>query len=698
MTAKANQKATEGVTISGAREPDVGRRNIGAMLLAAIGVAGAAGCISATGEGPERVGEIAAAIPGVTIGWVDTVLGAPPSSTRTGDLALYRGGSSDVHCAVVVVAKGCVTKGDGGGGLFYWDEADSSSADDGGTVIVPMSGTDGGTDCGDAGVGGCWKRIYSGALNLAWFGASPTGTGLDNTIALFKALQVVVAASGALEVSHLYPIGHANWGGISIGPTVDSSPYRITAAAQNVTIEGTMAGAGFTFMNVTADSSGILNIALKFDQSVRLTLRNLTLDGSRNDPLSASPPLAMGFLYLQKCKDTVVEGCSFTNCVHTPTRTLNSISGIGNRFENNLFSKHGGIQVGYVGSGQSEEGAQILGNTILAGYGADDNTAGHTSMYTTIRNGVIANNSFRDMTHSVALIVMYDIYQSDVTSNVSIVGNTFYNCRAGIRQDLGVGGVHVFPMQNISIAGNVFELGGDASSNAISLVPTTGLAITGNTIRNYDGVAVSINGCSDVVVSGNVIRWDLTEVTGTARAIVWSTNVSDVKHAIIDGNSIIGYANCILAGTAPMALVTCSDLAISNNYFYCDSTAMLLGIEAIYINANTDRVRIFNNRIETTGTIARMRLDSTCQLINNQFLPHTSPNFVGSNTKYYWEEESGRKTYRPDTSVPTTPPAGVTWGVGDLQYNSSAALSVGDPVGWIYMGTTLGWRGFGVIV
>lgn len=49
--------------------------------------------------------------------------------------------------------------GDGGGGRFWFDGA-ATETDDGGTIISPNTG------------GGRWKRIYSGPVNVDWFGAN----------------------------------------------------------------------------------------------------------------------------------------------------------------------------------------------------------------------------------------------------------------------------------------------------------------------------------------------------------------------------------------------------------------------------------------------------------------------------------------------------------------------------------------------
>lgn len=65
-----------------------------------------------------------------------------------------------------VVVTGYYAEGDGGGGDFYYD-ADSSATANGGTIIAP--------DVGD----GRWIRVYSGPINIRWFGALGDGTGND---------------------------------------------------------------------------------------------------------------------------------------------------------------------------------------------------------------------------------------------------------------------------------------------------------------------------------------------------------------------------------------------------------------------------------------------------------------------------------------------------------------------------------------
>lgn len=82
---------------------------------------------------------------------------------------------------------------DRGGGLWVWDSSNLSVQ----VAADPQSGL---YASGDSGASGAWKRIYSGALYAAWFGAIPDD-GLDDTTAINAAIAVAGSAEKTLYVS-----------------------------------------------------------------------------------------------------------------------------------------------------------------------------------------------------------------------------------------------------------------------------------------------------------------------------------------------------------------------------------------------------------------------------------------------------------------------------------------------------------------
>ncbi|HVI44011.1 MAG TPA: hypothetical protein VM802_04060 [Chitinophaga sp.] len=101
-------------------------------------------------------------------------------------------GTSGATCDVL----GYYLAEDGGGGHFYWD-ANSTEADNNGTVISGPGGT------------GRWKRIYTGPVNVKWFGAKGDDT-FDNYSVfqyVFNHFGNVIVPAGAYAVKNTVVIG-----------------------------------------------------------------------------------------------------------------------------------------------------------------------------------------------------------------------------------------------------------------------------------------------------------------------------------------------------------------------------------------------------------------------------------------------------------------------------------------------------------
>lgn len=119
---------------------------------------------------------------GVTI---DTISGVGSSAagglSSVANYAALRALAAGAYNYVEVGGYSAV--GDGGGGLFYWSPS-SSLADDSGITIRPAS----------APATGRWIRLFTGAINVRWFGSGASGTSLAS------ALSYISSSNATLEI------------------------------------------------------------------------------------------------------------------------------------------------------------------------------------------------------------------------------------------------------------------------------------------------------------------------------------------------------------------------------------------------------------------------------------------------------------------------------------------------------------------
>jgi hypothetical protein len=194
--------------------PDLERRHIAMTLLGALG--GAA--LLQASNTSEVAALPAAGQPTMGIDWVETI-GDSPVAGKQPNLRGLVGSDSDV----LVIALGYRSPGDGGGGVFVW--ISTSAIDNGGTIIVPNQSV------GSATPGPHWQRIYSGPVDVKWFGAYGNGSTPDD-IYLIRARDAVAASGGT----------------VSFGP----GTYRLS---RNVTL-GETVGLQFTAGAILAPDAG----------------------------------------------------------------------------------------------------------------------------------------------------------------------------------------------------------------------------------------------------------------------------------------------------------------------------------------------------------------------------------------------------------------------------------------------------------
>mgnify|MGYP001017801579 CR=1 FL=1 len=133
-----------------------------------------------------------------------------------------------------VQVLGFAAAGDGGAGVFRYDSASSGTAITG-MVVAPDSGT------------GRWFRVYSGAVNVRWFGAKGDGV-TDDTVAIQAALTAAPADGRVTLPPGVYRIGatltvskklYIDGSGASLSETAILAPMlALDSSADGSTVRG----------------------------------------------------------------------------------------------------------------------------------------------------------------------------------------------------------------------------------------------------------------------------------------------------------------------------------------------------------------------------------------------------------------------------------------------------------------------------
>jgi hypothetical protein len=203
------------------------------------------------------------------------------------------------------LVAGYYAPGDGGGGQFYYDAA-ASDADNGGTIFAPTAGS------------GRWRRVYSGAVNVRWFGAkgdaviNPTtkqGSGGTNDTPAFEA---AFAASSAVYVpAGVYRLTATLWNkGSLIGESTKNTFLFFDAVAG----DGIKFSDGVWEVGTTIDYQELRNFRIKgsLTGSYRIAVRVENTRYSVVDNISVSMNNGTGACYaafgFSDCW-----GCTFSN-------------------------------------------------------------------------------------------------------------------------------------------------------------------------------------------------------------------------------------------------------------------------------------------------------------------------------------------------------------------------------------------------
>jgi len=322
---------------------------------------------------------------------------------------------------------------DGGGGTFIWDKDALLAEDDGGTIISP-----------DSGATGLWKRVYSGHMNVKWFGAKGDDLNDDTT--------AIQAALNGDARSVFFPQGTYR---ISTDITLGS--YIDIIADKDAKIYRNVDGSGDIF---SADNENDIRInGLIIEGSVSIVTDTDTVKGIDFD----------------NCSNIWIEDCKILHCSEC----------IEINFSDKIWIKNCDIyEFSNIGITCSRSASwHILGNVVRDCFGQSQNYCiTCTGQSGDQKECVISNNTLLD-NPSWSAIMIHDTY------DVRVIGNIMKNVRNGIDFGHLTSGNDV---ECIIIANNYIE----GATVDFSTGKNCGIYVYGVPGKN----------CKNVTITGNVVR------------------------------------------------------------------------------------------------------------------------------------------------------------------------------------------------
>lgn len=561
-----------------------------------------------------------------------------------GTYALLRAYAGPVTAFYV---RGVANIFDGGFGVFRVDAADTTTADNGGTVLV------------DA-LGRRWKREFSGAVSVKWFGAVGNGTTNDRS-AVQAALtyaatskRVVSLASGetyncagaALSVAtHIVGNGATIKGSLDVAASdVFLRDFNLvsTNALQAIYLHGSVVAPTYWYRQK------LENIKITFDSGVA-TSSSLGVNASNIIDLSIQNCNVQYGIQLVGCTDYIIsgnilDGNGYSNdneLIHASLKSNGQI--VNNTFIDSLDNF---IDLYSAGAKTIVSGNRFLGCKTKTGASIElkvaltdtSNTSSETNGWEEqiiISDNYFGNTQAYSAQFTTAISVFYidsraspSFSWADVPRNISIVNNVFDGLDAS---GLGVGyfaAIYLNTVAGAIIDGNTFrdmDLGASASdlSSCIWVEKCQDVVINANRMSIKNGTGVSLHdACTNITVSNNHILQDLNKSHTPSYGIRITKEGSrpdpTVTYSKFTGNTVYaslsafrqlyyaaGYMNdCIVSDNVFQEQSDFHNInrcAITGNKFYVGSTrfqALGVGNSTTACAHNT----ISNNQIESNTT------------------------------------------------------------------------------------------------
>ena len=508
---------------------------------------------------------------------------------------------------------GYYSEGDGGGGQFWYDSL-SSAADNSGTIFLPNS----------APALGRWKRLFSGAVNVKWFGVYGDGatddkTNIDRVNTFVQALTnggVIYFPSSSGSYYHA--------SALTFGTKVKVQMEKgaLFSATQAITFNGRMQDTDSQVFNST---TGLVTFAKGAILKFRPSWWGATADGVTDDTASiqacvtsaeitggkiefvghGSYVLKMVFITTGNVK-LVGQGCTIIQN-HDPVNSIDtSGSGLGYyKCSNAFFIKRGAVDI-EITQFVFTTGAAFPATAFPAGYGSYfASIAGQHFDRLYIHNNKFLGANFRALfTQAGKNIRFEDNYIENCGLTIHI-GYLLNSLLYDSSTDISI----KYSPENVSVSRNTFN-------GYSTLYLTTCLFLTGAIrITVKDNKLYNMNEATAlrplIIYSNDYGPFDSTgaalsyiegevsgnQITGTFRAGLMINGHSVVSVATWDNSyrmRIICKNNVIRGTGIGIYLDRVRETIVEDNYVTVTGSAL-------YLSSFMDAVRVEGNTLETTS-------------------------------------------------------------------------------------------------
>ena len=190
--------------------------------------------------------------------------------------------AEDYAVSTRVFVLGHTSSNDGGGGVFMWDAA-SSATDNSGTIIKPTAISTGNP--------GRWLRIYSGAVNVKWFGA--VGDGVVNDVA---AIQAAINTGNDVHIpagTYLISSGLSH----NVSTTISGDGEALSKIL--------VSGSGYDAITMSADYAGIRDLQI-YSSTQRTSGANIKLSAATRKNFIRNVKMQNAFYGIHIAADAVI--------------------------------------------------------------------------------------------------------------------------------------------------------------------------------------------------------------------------------------------------------------------------------------------------------------------------------------------------------------------------------------------------------